>query len=95
MPDRNPTPKQRFLANKKAVEMHNANFSTDPVQNSINTALLQYQRRLGAMDSTDVVSCSAFYNRLKGAQEFVGILLNLAETPEAPAVERPGTLKQS
>jgi len=89
MPDRNPTPKERFVADKKAVTAHVNVFSLEPAQRSIDVALLQYQRRL---TSNEEVDARDLYNRIKGAQEFVATLLNLAENPQPVPAAKTGNL---
>lgn len=77
MTSRNPTPKELFLTNKKAVQAHDNIFSLEPVRHSLDTALLQYQRQL-----LDIPPNPATFERIRGAQEFISILMNLTLTPQ-------------
>jgi hypothetical protein len=91
MPDRNPSPKSRFLQNKKFIAGHVALFDTEQARQSIDTALLQYQNYLCDMGASIPAE---LFNRMKGAQDFVNILMNLGESAQSGATaERRDNLK--
>jgi hypothetical protein len=92
MASRNPSPKSRFLAEKKLVEAHISIFSSGPAQASIDASLLQYQRILSGMNPADAQGQMAMYNRMKGAEEFVEILLNLSNEHVPTKQEKVGNL---
>lgn len=94
MPDRNPSPKSRFLSDKRAVESHNEIFSRPEAGLSLSMALLQYQHYLCSQQPIpgDLTGAAFNHNRLRGAQEFVGVLLNLGETTLPPTTEKTGNL---
>lgn len=78
-------PKTRFIANA-AVASEHRKVVTDPgFVRSLDAALLAYQERLTALQESDIGKSSALYQRILGAREFVGMLINLAERPEIPA----------
>ena len=74
-----PSPKELLLADKKAVQTHNELFAHPQARASIDAALLQYQREL-----LNIPPAATTYERIRGAQEFVSILMNLTLTAEVP-----------
>lgn len=80
--NRNPTPKEQFLSNKKVVEAHNSMMQSVQMDISINTALLQYAHDL--MVKTPESMPGAGHYKLVGAMEFVRVLRTLSETATNP-----------
>ena len=87
----NPTPKSEFLQDAMAVKNHH-NIVEDPVvRKHLNYALMEMQRRAAAnTDPKDFNFCASSHLRLLGAQDFIDIFLNLAETM-APGVRTDTT----
>lgn len=87
MPERNPSPKAQFLADKANVEMHASVFSRPAVQGVVSIALAQYHRSIAERASVNDESAAALHFKAKGAQEFVSVLMNLGESPvTSPAI---------
>jgi len=76
---KNPSAKFQFVGDAARVAAHNRIFEMPQIQDSINMALLEFQRRL-LKDSNDGVTCSMAGMKLKGAAEFVDILIKLSDT---------------
>lgn len=91
MPERNPSPKSQFLANKVAVDTHADVFSRPDVQGIITIALAQYHRSIAERASTNDEAAAALHYKAKGAQEFVSVLMNLGESATLP----PATLSDN
>lgn len=91
-PNTNPTPKQRFQADKKAVENHRSLMQRDDLQRSIDFALLEYQHQV-ALRTNEQMSGSGHF-RMLGALEFIGQMKNLAETYQAPTIVDRDNLKK-
>lgn len=70
------TPKDTFRADKPAAQAHSDITAGTPFQNAASVALLEYQFRMASGEPT-VAAVTAF--KLRGAQEFLAILLNLGE----------------
>ena len=75
---KNPSAKFQFIQDAGRVRAHNQVFEMPQVQDSINMALLEYQRRL-LKDANDGVACASAGMKLKGAAEFVDILIKLSD----------------
>jgi hypothetical protein len=93
MAERNPTPKAEFLLNKKAVDAFMEIFSKRETQLCIQTALAQYCRSVSAQD--DSASPGASHFKLKGAHEFIQVLMNLGESPASAPIKRADNLDHS
>lgn len=76
----NPTPKQEFLTDGKAVTAHRNLMQMPPLQHSIRAALAQYQRELFSRIAADGNTAAANHYKAQGAHEFINTLLNLAES---------------
>lgn len=74
------TPKQDFLADKSRASVHQDAVASPAFKSAAATALLELQIRLPV---TNLGDASIAQIKLKGAQEFLSILLNLGE-PEEP-----------
>ncbi len=72
----NPTPKQQVTANSKRIALHRAVVETTGFQDAINMGLLQYQRMLAESTVDSNVAAASMF-KLKGAQEFVQVLIHL------------------
>lgn len=89
--NRNPTPKAEFLRLPSLVKAHHELIELPSLQVGLNTALMEMQRRAAAgTDTTNFNFCAASHLRLLGAQDFIEIFLNLAETM-APGVRTDTT----
>jgi hypothetical protein len=86
------SPKARFCANTTAAAAHSDLMATPAFQSAAASALLEYQYRTCPAEPT-VLAIAA--SKLKGAQEFLAVLLNLGipeqRTPYTPdhALEPP------
>lgn len=73
------TPKDTFRADKPVAQAHSDIAASQAFQTAASVALLEYQFRMASGEPT-VAAVTAF--KLRGAQEFLGILLNLGEPDE-------------
>jgi hypothetical protein len=80
----NPSPKLQFMSDPKRVSAHRNTMQMPQIQDSINMALLNYQRELFARVN-DANGSAAAGLKLKGALEFVDEFLRLAEAPKPHA----------
>lgn len=82
----NPTPKSEFVKNTAAVDSHRSLVSTDKLHESLRVAMLEMSRRIcNNAPADNMGACAAAHLRMLGAQDFVEIFLNLAETPAQEA----------
>lgn len=91
MPFDTTTPKDRFTADKIRVEAHRLIVTHAQFEDSINTALLEFQQGL-ARGKMDVTQAAANHFQMAGALEFVRILRNLSEIPTATRAPAMPTL---
>lgn len=86
-----PYPKSEFIQDPNAVKNHHALVENLTLRRHIEIALLEMQRRSAAGTTpSNFNECAASHLRMLGAQDFVAILLNLAET-EAQATRSDNT----
>lgn len=80
------SPKVKFNANHAAAAAHCDNMASPAFQAAAATALLEYQYRVCPVEPT-VLAIAA--SKLKGAQEFLNVLMNLGipELPATPATD--------
>lgn len=78
-PIKNPTPKQRFLQNTRAVKDYVAILDSESFNTATDLAMLEYQQTL-ARQTTDALTASAAGFKLKGALEFLQLLKTLPDT---------------
>lgn len=94
----NPRPQDAYRSNSQLTKNHHALVEQEPLRIAIDTALLEYQRKQTEMAAPDLGGCAACFLRIQGAQEFVGLLLNLAETPTSTPIadnlNLPGNVRQ-
>lgn len=76
----NPTPKQEFLTDGKAVTAHRNLMQMPPLQHCIRTALAEYQRELFRRIAADGNAAAANHYKAQGAHEFINTLLTLGES---------------
>lgn len=87
----NPTAKAQFIADPKRVSSHNSMVQIPQMRDSLNMALLEYQRiMIGNL--TDANAGAAVSFKLKGAEEFINIFLSLGMTRSEPKIVTPITL---
>jgi hypothetical protein len=84
----NPPPKIRFLTDGKRVTAHRNIFQMPQVEDSINTALLEYQRLLLGKSQIEMSAAATSGLKLAGALEFADILIKLGESYFPKAVEK-------
>jgi len=75
----NPTPKQQFVADDGRIRSHRNIMQMPQTQDSINMALLEYQRTLLGKPVVDGNSAATGGLKLAGAIEFVDILIKMGE----------------
>jgi hypothetical protein len=94
----NPSPKSEFVKEPQRVKRHHELVEQESLRVALITALLEYQRIQTKLSAPDLGGCAACFLRLQGAQEFVELLLNLAETSAPSAmtdsVNLPGNIRQ-
>ena len=80
----NPSPKARFLAGSKNIEIHRSLIDRPEMQRALDYGLLEYMRIL-CEQNADANGAAAGHFKLRGAIEFVHLLKNLSETPSRPS----------
>lgn len=88
------TPKERFTKDSERVEAHRFIVTHAQFEDSINTALLEFQQGL-ARGKMDVTQAAANHFQMSGALEFVRILKNLSEIPTTPRAPAMPTLNHN
>ncbi len=86
---KNPSAKFQFVQDAARVRAHNNIFEMPQMQDSINMGLLECQRRW-LKDANDGVSCSMAGMKLRGAMDFVEILIKLSDTRVENEVKSQG-----
>jgi hypothetical protein len=76
----NPSPKTLFRSNAVRVKNHLSAIQSQVLRESIDVALLEYQRKL-AINTNEQNGGAAAMFKIKGALEFVDELLRLGEAP--------------
>jgi len=89
---KNPTPKQRFQSNPKALTSHRDLIASDQFQQSTDFALLEFERQLSMVPFDNFNACAAAHLRKVGAHEFLSVLRNLAESSVPEAAKGDGNL---
>lgn len=93
----NPSPQSEFAKNPQLVKNHHDLVENHNLRLAIENALLEYQRRQANNTVTDIGSCAVGFLRIQGAQQFVDMFYNLAESATleraADVVNLPGNLK--
>lgn len=79
------SPKQRFLGVPATAAAHSDIMASPQFQAAAAAALLEYQYRVCPVDPTVLMVSAA---KLKGAQEFLNVLMNLG-VPEGTAQHAP------
>lgn len=80
----NPTPKSTYQTNANLVKTHHALVERPDLRYALEVALLQMQRELYELSPADMGSCASAHLRMTGAEDFLKVFLNLAETPSSP-----------
>jgi hypothetical protein len=93
-PDRNPSPKQRFLLNGGFCKAHHAMVDSEAFERAADFAMLQYHLALNGKVN-DAVSASAVGFKMQGAQEFLMIFRKLADTTPVALARPNDNLKHS
>lgn len=86
----NPTPRQSFQMDKDAMGGHLNLISSPQLTASIQTALLEYQRKLAHV--TDMNGAAASHFKMAGAIEFLDVFWKLAEQKTSGRVRAEGQL---
>lgn len=76
------SPKARFCSNPTVAAAHSDMMASPAFQQAAAAALLEFQYRVCPADPTVLMVAAA---KLKGAQEFLGVLLNLGLPDERVA----------
>jgi hypothetical protein len=82
--------KAQFQRNTQLVKMHKELVVSDGFQITVEMALLQY---VSSQQTSAPAEAALAMNRILGAQEFIRVLLNLAEQPELPKRSEEPKLK--
>lgn len=93
MPIDTTTPKSRFLKSKERVEAHRSIIGHPQFEDSIATALLEFQDDLSR--GNNIENAGARHFQISGALQFVRVLKNLSEIPEQVRQTPPPTLKHT
>lgn len=90
---RNPSPRSEFQSSADAVKAHHELIEIPAFSVAVDVAMKEMQRRAAVgTDATNFNMCAASHLRLLGAQEFMDVLLNLAETEVAVTRKDTGNL---
>jgi hypothetical protein len=91
-------PKSEFAADPKNVAAHRQLIAKPELRYAVSVSLLEYARRQSNKETPDLGSCAACNLRLAGAQEFVDLFYNLAETivtaPPIDSLNLPVNVRQ-
>ena len=84
--DPNPSPKLKFHQNERRVHQHNEIIQSQQFDESIDIALLEYQRALVAITQSEpnLNSCAVNHIKICGAMEFIKVLKHLGLMPSEP-----------
>lgn len=80
MTNTNPTPQQRFQANKGRIEEHRRLIEQDAFESGADFAIMEYQRLL-SQQATTFNDAAASHFKITGALEFLQTFRLLAEMP--------------
>lgn len=83
----NPSPKTTFMQNANAVKRHHEFVENPDLRFGLESALSEFIRQLTRNVPPDMGGCASSYLRIQGAQEFLNLFYNLAETPDLPNVK--------
>jgi len=95
------TPKQTALKVKGFITKHRQILDTQQFQESLGIAEAEYVHRLCERAPSDISSSSseqaaaACFQRILGMHEFIIVLKNLSETPQAPKARVSDNLEQT
>lgn len=78
-------PKQDFIRDKAAASAHQDVMASPQFHSAAKAALLEYQRSFMYADAVQGAIVSL---KVKGAHEFLAVLMNLGE-PDKPRIDRP------
>ncbi len=81
----NPTPKSVYQSDANLVKLHHALVERADLRYALEVALLQMQRELYELSPPDMGSCASAHLRITGAEDFLKVFFNLAETPATPS----------
>jgi hypothetical protein len=76
----NPPPKKRFQESEQRIKDHRDLVQSPAFEQALDFALLQYQSQLAQVDLQNFNLAASCHLRMLGAQEFVQVLRNLAES---------------
>lgn len=76
----NPSPRSEVLKEPNAVKRHHDLVENQTLRDHLGFALSEMMRRAAQCDPSNFNQCAAAHLRMLGAQEFVDLFLNLAET---------------
>jgi hypothetical protein len=85
------SPRERFQANKDAVEKHRSLVSHPSFEKSLEVALAQYQHQESFKADRNLEIAAATQFKISGAHQFVQLLRNLSEQEPTP---KPQTFPQ-
>lgn len=88
------SPKQQLMSDAKRISRHRDLVASDQMLDSTATAMLEYQRML-SLSTADSNAAAANMFKLKGAQEFLIVLVNLSEAQKQPEPSRIQRLDHS
>lgn len=93
-PNRNPTPKERFLSNGTFIKEHHALVDSPEFERAADYAMLQYTNALNGKVA-DAISASAVGFKMQGAIEFLMIFRKLGDTTPIPTPRPQDNLRHS
>lgn len=75
----NPSPKDEFLQAAHNIDKHKKLVTDDDLRNGLSYALREYCRRISSSNPQDLGSAAMQFMKVKGAEEFLDVFLNLSE----------------
>lgn len=83
----NPTPEQEYQTNEVSCKKLRDLLANPALREAFSVSLLQYQRELTAPLVADGNAAAASFLKLKGAQDFIQILIDLPYPKVAPMLK--------
>lgn len=96
----NPSPRDEILKSPESIKSHHVLVENEILRKHLSIALSEMQRQIANNAPADNMgACASAHLRMLGAQDFVQIFLNLAETPvrtdKADTTNLPGNTRKS
>jgi hypothetical protein len=96
-PQKNPSPRELFLSSAQNIDEHHRMIESAAFQRAIQAAQAHYVRAMCATAPPEIGTeeyqraSSTVFNRIQGMNDFVSLLLQLAELPQPPSEKKQRT----